>query len=263
MKTRKPRRRAAARLGPAARALLAALGLAASCSREEARPAQAPPRGARIDGSEDAPRPAPSESAAGEAASSSSAPDAQVPPAEGAPPAGDLASAAGSATAGADAPAEPAAEDAEAAPSELGTLRPDGVREIRFLDLSLAGLDPDELIDSLLFPDEYESLLPPSLRALDGQLVSIRGYMIPGKIAKGGNVRDFWLVRDLMACCFGGMPKPDEWIDVVMEEQSRAEYVRYVPMVVTGRLSVGSDIDEESMAPAVFKMLASEVRRED
>ena len=150
--------------------------------------------------------------------------------------------------------------------AELGILRIDGVRELTFKDLSLEGIDYELLVDSLLFPEEYEDDgvdLPANIAALSGQKVELQGYMIPGKIARGGNVRDFMLVRDLLACCFGGIPKPDEWVDVVMAEDAEAEYIRYLPLVVTGTLSVGEDMDVDAFNPAVFQLVGIEVRRRE
>lgn len=157
---------------------------------------------------------------------------------------------------------EPAPEAASEPSRQLGRMREDGVREIAFKELSMEDLDPDSIVDSLLFPEEYpDQLVPQAILDLDGQRIAVTGYMIPGRIKKGGIVRDFLLVRDLMACCFGGMPKPDEWIEVDMAEGQDAEYHRYVPLIVTGTLTVGDDIDEDSLSPAVFKMVATEVRR--
>jgi len=187
--------------------------------------------------------------------------------------AAEAAAADGGGTDEADAAAETAEPDVDesAAPprdenAELGHVRDDGVRELTFQDLSLEGIDYELLVDSLLFPEEYAEdgvELPKNIAALSGQEVAIQGYMIPGKIERGGNVRDFMLVRDLLACCFGGIPKPDEWIDVVMAEDADAEYIRYMPLVVTGTLTVGEDMDMDAFNPAVFKMVATEVRRRE
>ena len=59
------------------------------------------------------------------------------------------------------------------------------------------------------------------------------------------------LVRDLMGCCFGGAPQPDEWISVRMEEGG-ADYYPYIPVVVTGTLRVEA-IEDEAGYAAGFK----------
>lgn len=144
----------------------------------------------------------------------------------------------------------------------------DGPIDLTYQDLSLIDYDVDAMLDYMLFPDEYEDEdtsfleLPADLKALDGKEISIVGYMIPGEIKKG-NVRDFMLVRDLMGCCFGGVPMPDEWVDVVMDEDAEAEYRPYMPMRVTGVLTLGGEQDEAGFALGIYRLQASDVEVED
>lgn len=256
------------------RALLALVACAAaSCSDGSAQTdvASLDLRGTRIDGSED-PASEPKTAApvvpvlavetveTGETREPGAG--AVDPEAPGTAEAAELGAAGGDPALDDPAPPDPAPE----VTAELGRLRDDGVRELSFADLSLEGIDYELLVDSLLFPDEYAEDgvdLPTNVAALSGQRVAIGGYMIPGKIERGGNVRDFMLVRDLLACCFGGIPKPDEWIDVVMADDAKAEYIRYRPLIVTGTLTVGEDMDADAFNPAVFKLVGTEVRRRE
>lgn len=144
----------------------------------------------------------------------------------------------------------------------------DGPLTLTYQDLSLIDYDVDAMLDYMLFPEEYEGEdtsfleLPKDLKALDGKQITLVGYMIPGEIQRG-NVRDFMLVRDLMGCCFGGTPMPDEWVDVTMDEDAEAEYRPYLPMRVTGTLSLGGEQDEAGFALGIYRMQASEVIVED
>jgi hypothetical protein len=243
-------------------AALAALpGLAACGGAEPAPPAAVPVvRGAAIDGSDDAPPPSASGARpGGGAAAGSRADEAPVAIAsaggEGGPDDGDLAIAL-------DPDPEPELEP-EPEPE------PEGPRRITFRDLSLIDFDVDAMLDYRLFPDEYEGedvadlAFPEEITALDGREVSLVGYMIPGKIEKGGDVRDFMLVRDLLGCCFGGTPMPDEWVDVVVAEGARAEYRAYLPMRVTGVMTLGGEQDEAGFALGVYRMKATAVQPED
>ena len=45
---------------------------------------------------------------------------------------------------------------------------------------------------------------PPSAIELDGQMIFIKGYVLPGN--GGDNMTEFVLVPDLGTCCFGGQP---------------------------------------------------------
>ena len=71
------------------------------------------------------------------------------------------------------------------------------------------------------------------------------------------------LVRDLAGCCFGGAPNPDEWIDVVMEGDAEAEYLRYLPIKVRGKLSLIGEQDQEGYAVGVYRMKATWAGEED
>ncbi|MDF1800929.1 MAG: DUF3299 domain-containing protein [Planctomycetota bacterium] len=162
--------------------------------------------------------------------------------------------------------AEPVAEQPPVvAPPAPG---PEGPIEVSFWDLSLYELDVDAMLDALLNPEEYdeeeheELAFPEEIARLDGGEVSIKGYMIPGKMERG-NVRDFMLVRDLLGCCFGGAPLPDEWVDVVMHEDADAEYYQYIPVRVTGTFSLGGKQDKAGFARGVYKMQAIQVDEPD
>lgn len=158
-------------------------------------------------------------------------------------------------------------EEASAKRDELEPL-PEGIVDVTYQDLSLIDYDVDAMLDYMLFPEEYEDEetadleFPPEVKRLDGREVSIVGYMIPGEIDQG-NVRDFMLVRDLMGCCFGGSPMPDEWVDVLMEEDAEAEYRPYMPMRVTGVLTLGGDQDEAGFALGIYRMKAVKAQLED
>ena len=90
---------------------------------------------------------------------------------------------------------------------------PESPRAITFADLSLVGSDVDGLLDAMFDEQgEAEFEYPESVADLDRNLVEIIGYMIALEYEDDGQVSEFMLVRDLAACCFGGMPRPDEWV---------------------------------------------------
>ena len=69
------------------------------------------------------------------------------------------------------------------------------------------------------------------------------------------------LVRDLQACCFGGIPRPDEWIMVEMEAGKTTELFTYVPVTVYGEFTPGRVEDEYGYASAIYNLVASKVER--
>jgi hypothetical protein len=139
----------------------------------------------------------------------------------------------------------------------------DGYIQITYLDLVLDGLDQELLVEKLLYPEDYEDVeldWPERVRALDGQKVALTGYMI-ALLWKDTTVPHFMLVRDLMACCFGGAPKPDEWTDVKMDGEG-AGYWSYVPVITRGIFRLAGIADEAGYAAGAYSIEGHDVRRE-
>lgn len=139
----------------------------------------------------------------------------------------------------------------------------DGFIQLTYLDLSLEGHDQELLVEKLLYPEEYadeELEWPERIRALDGEKVALTGYMIP-LLWKDTTVPNFMLVRDLMSCCFGGAPRPDEWTDVKMKGEG-AGYWSYVPVVTRGIFRLAGIADEAGYAAGAYSIEGQDVRRE-
>lgn len=131
--------------------------------------------------------------------------------------------------------------------------RGDGHLEVRFRHLSLDDLD-DEAYESVM--DDLmrgEKRFPEGVAALDGERVEIVGYMIPEEWQRR-EVTEFMLVRDLLACCFGGAPQPDEWIHVSMEEGRGSPYFPFVAVSVTGTLRIEGIDDGAGYAAGCFRI---------
>ncbi|MCP3918003.1 MAG: DUF3299 domain-containing protein [bacterium] len=128
-------------------------------------------------------------------------------------------------------------------------------REISFLDLSLEGVDAQALLEAYSAGQTatVPAALPDRLAALDGERVTLRGYVIPHAI-QGSETTEFMLVRDLGDCCFGGVPGPDEWIAVKMAADTHAPYGRFTPTLVTGELHLGGDRGDLHWTPGVYRM---------
>lgn len=134
---------------------------------------------------------------------------------------------------------------------------------LTFADVSLPDETVDLLLDSLfegvgLSEDEFE--VPEHIAALDGREVTFQGYMIPTKW-EGSKVRGFMLVGDLLACCFGGTPQPDEWIDVSMKSGSGTKYLPYIAVSARGTFSLTSEMPEGGFVIGVYGMECDLVER--
>lgn len=136
---------------------------------------------------------------------------------------------------------------------------------ITFGDLSLLGADIDELLDYIYKPDTERAKrfkFPEQVIAAAGDDKAIVGYMIALEYKPRTNdVISFMLVRDLQSCCFGGVPRPDEWVMVEMEEGKSTEYFMYVPVTVRGKFTPGRVEDEYGYASAIYNLEASSVTR--
>lgn len=136
----------------------------------------------------------------------------------------------------------------------------DGVTAISWRTISMQDLPMEDILDKLLYPEDYgedEFNFPPRIADLDGQEISIVGYMIPLEW-DGTKVPEFMLVRDLLGCCFGGAPQPDEWMEVIMADEG-ADYFPYIPVLVTGKLSVEGIEDEAGYAAGCFVLSGKSV----
>ncbi|MCX7718924.1 MAG: DUF3299 domain-containing protein [Candidatus Sumerlaeaceae bacterium] len=89
-------------------------------------------------------------------------------------------------------------------------------------------------------------LIPPEIQALHGQQVEVIGFMVPLE-TEGAKVKSFALVKDRMLCCFGVIPKLNEWILVQMRDGASANYFPDQPVRVLGRLDVGEYSAGESV----------------
>lgn len=144
---------------------------------------------------------------------------------------------------------------------------------IRFRHLALDDLEDEEyeaLLDALVgreaaddsTPAAPAPTFPAEIRALDGKDVALGGYMIPVEW-NDAEVLEFMLVRDLLACCFGGAPQPDEWVQVRMEKGKGAHYFPFVPVIVHGRMTISGMADAAGYAVGCYSMTGTKVEREE
>ncbi len=85
------------------------------------------------------------------------------------------------------------------------------------------------------------SQIPGRIRALNEKKVVVTGFMLPIKMEQG-LVKEFLLVKDPMMCCYGIMPKINEWV-VVKMVGSGVPPLMDVPIGFEGKLSVGELYD--------------------
>jgi hypothetical protein len=79
--------------------------------------------------------------------------------------------------------------------------------------------------------------IPAPIKALDQHKVAVTGFMLPTKMDKG-LVTEFLLVKDPMMCCYGVMPKINEWV-VVKMVGGGVKPLMDIPITFDGTLRVG------------------------
>lgn len=84
---------------------------------------------------------------------------------------------------------------------------------------------------------EAEKQIPAPVKALDTKKVAVTGFMLPVKMNEG-LVTEFLLVKDPMACCYGVMPRVNEWVVVRMNGKGVPPLMD-VPITFEGTLKVG------------------------
>ena len=90
-------------------------------------------------------------------------------------------------------------------------------------------------------PPSGANQIPAKIKALDQQKVAVTGFMLPIKM-DGSLVKEFLLVKDPMLCCYGVMPKVNEWI-VVKMVGSGVKPLMDIPITFEGKLRVGEMYD--------------------
>ena len=90
-------------------------------------------------------------------------------------------------------------------------------------------------------PPSGANQIPAKIKALDHQKVAVTGFMLPIKM-DGSLVKEFLLVKDPMLCCYGVMPKVNEWI-VVKMVGTGVKPLMDIPTTFEGKLRVGEMYD--------------------
>jgi hypothetical protein len=57
--------------------------------------------------------------------------------------------------------------------------------------------------------------IPTTVRAFDKKPVALKGFMLPLKV-EGGLITELLIMRDQSMCCYGSVPRINEWVSVKM-----------------------------------------------
>lgn len=112
----------------------------------------------------------------------------------------------------------------------------DGVTQVGF-----------DFLAGYIYPETNEALAPDSppppsrvpevVRGLSGRSVAVKGFMLPMKL-QGGLVTELLLMRDQSMCCFGVVPRINEWVSVKMAGRG-VKPIQDQPVTIYGTMQVG------------------------
>jgi hypothetical protein len=114
------------------------------------------------------------------------------------------------------------------------------------------------IIPDLEKPDSApKDQIPKPIKDYDGKKMAVRGFMVPVTQERGG-VKTFLLVRDQSLCCFGRMPRMNEWVSVQMKDNKPTRFIGDQTVTVFGTLHVG-ELIEKGVVLSVYRLDADEV----
>jgi hypothetical protein len=98
--------------------------------------------------------------------------------------------------------------------------------------------------------------IPPAVKALDQKSVAIKGFMLPLKV-ESGLVTEMLIMRDQSMCCYGTVPKINEWVSVKMVDRG-VKAVMDQPVTLYGKLRVG-EMRENGYLVGIYQMDAQKM----
>lgn len=150
--------------------------------------------------------------------------------------------------------ATPAPTDAKAAVP--GAVQKDGDFLVVGFD-RLAGFNydiPDDVPATTNAPVKAappKDQIPANVKAFDKQRVALKGFMLPLKV-EGGLITELLIMRDQSMCCYGSVPKINEWVSVKMTGKG-VKPIMDQAITLYGKLHVG-EIRENGYLVGIYQM---------
>ena len=93
--------------------------------------------------------------------------------------------------------------------------------------------------------------IPARIKSLDKKSVAIRGFMLPLKV-ENGLVTELLIMRDQSMCCFGTVPKINEWINIRMAGDG-VQPIMDQSITLMGQLKVGEVLENDYLV-GIYEM---------
>lgn len=93
--------------------------------------------------------------------------------------------------------------------------------------------------------------IPQTVRDYDKKRIALKGFMLPLKV-EGGKVTEMLIMRDQSMCCYGSVPKINEWVSVRMVGGG-VKPIMDQAVTLYGRLHVG-EMRENGYLVGIYNM---------
>jgi len=119
----------------------------------------------------------------------------------------------------------------------------------------------DDLVFAIEKGGSYEpSMLTDAVKALDGQKVKLRGFILPSTLFRETNINEFVLVRDNQECCFGPGAALYDCVVINLVDGVTTDFTTR-PVTVTGTFKLKEyTYPDGSGHFAIFNLLGTDVR---
>lgn len=146
----------------------------------------------------------------------------------------------------------PAATDPAKAPA-AGASSEGGFLTVGFDKLSAFKYDvpEDGGATNTVVAKDPDSQIPAEVKAFNGRRVALKGFMLPLKV-EGGLVTELLIMRDQSMCCYGAVPKINEWVSVKMTSKG-VKPVMDQAVTLQGTLKVGA-MRENGYLVGIYQM---------
>jgi hypothetical protein len=122
---------------------------------------------------------------------------------------------------------------AAAAPKEVGGYLLVDFARLSDFKIESEAFDPNVKTETALAAVDQQ--IPAAIKQFNGRQVQITGFMLPVKM-EGQLVSEFLLMRDQMMCCYGVIPRMNDWI--VVRTSKAVRYIPDLPVHFRGKFQV-------------------------
>ena len=96
-----------------------------------------------------------------------------------------------------------------------------------------------------------DAQIPAIVKAFNHKRVALKGFMLPLKV-EGGRVTEMLILRDQSMCCYGTVPKINEWVSVKMTGEG-VRPIMDTPVTMYGTLRVG-ELRENGYLVGIYQL---------